>query len=226
MQSVLNFPKAENEKVKAFLSSFGCLPVTSPHMECRAKINDCAVTLYSNGKIVLQGKGVEEAKEKLLQALNSAPELVLGFDETGRGEAFGPMVISAVLGDTNRLRELRDSKKTNKIAEKHAIASKNSLAQASVSLNAEMIDSLRANGLNLNEIEAKAIDKLIELFAELGVKAVVKVDGSALKLKNKVEFIVKGDDLEPVIGAASVEAKFLRDNSADAAKRKSWNLKK
>ena len=135
----------------------------------------------------------------------------------------GPMVIAAVLGDSNNLRELRDSKKTSKIAEKEKIVTKNSLAQVVVALNAEMIDILRSNGKTLNEIEAVVVDKVSEMFSSLDLDVKVKVDGSALSTKNKkIEFIVKGDDIEPVIGAASVLAKNYRDNSGDKNERTTW----
>src|SRR3989344_7744874 len=155
--------------------------------------------------------------------MSRKPEIVLGIDETGRGELKGPMVIAAVLGDSNKLRELRDSKKTSKISEKEKIVTENSLSQVVVSLNAEMIDILRSNGKTLNEIEAVVIDKISEMFSGLDLDVKVKVDGSALNTKNKkIEFIVKGDDLEPAIGAASVLAKNYRNNSADSRERKTW----
>ncbi|HIH08230.1 MAG TPA: hypothetical protein HA237_02560 [Candidatus Diapherotrites archaeon] len=55
------------------------------------------------------------------------------------------------------------------------------------------------------------------------MKAPVRVDGSGLKTKEKgIEFIVKGDDLEPAISAASIVSKNLRNISGDKEQRKSW----
>jgi len=226
-QKVLNFGKADIEGLKKILGKMQPLQVTADSMEMRAKTPSATATLFKSGKIVVQGIGAEEVAENILRQMNKKPEIVLGIDETGRGELEGPMVIAAVLGDSNNLRELRDSKKTSKIAEKEKIVTKNSLAQVVVALNAEMIDILRSNGKTLNEIEAVVVDKISELFSGLGLDVNVKVDGSALNTKSKkVEFIVKGDDKEPVIGAASVLAKNYRNNSADSKERKTWRNSK
>ena len=222
-QKVLNFGKSDIAELRKILENMQPLQATSDSMEMRAKTPAATVTLFKSGKIVVQGVGSEEVAGNILRQMNKKPEIVLGIDETGRGELNGPMVIAAVLGDSNRLRELRDSKKTSKISEKEKIVTGNSLSQVVVSLNAEMIDILRSNGKTLNEIEAVVIDKISEMFSGLDLDVKVKVDGSALNTKNKkIEFIVKGDDLEPVIGAASVLAKNYRNNSADSRERKTW----
>ena len=55
----------------------------------------------------------------------------------------------------------------------------------------------------------------------------VKVDGSPVAgVKPGALFMVKGDDKEPVIGAASVLAKHYRDESKDSKKRKTWKRRK
>ena len=222
-QKVLNFGKSDIPELRKILEGMQPQQVTADSMEMRAKTPAASVTLFKSGKIVVQGLGSEEVAGGILKQMNKKPEIVLGIDETGRGELKGPMVIAGVLGDSNNLRELRDSKKTSKISEKEKIVTKNSLCQVVVALNAEMIDILRSNGKNLNEIEAVVIDKISEMFSGLDLDVKVKVDGSAMKTKNrKIEFIVKGDDIEPVIGAASVIAKNYRDNSSDSKERKTW----
>lgn len=222
-QKVLNFGKADVKGLRNILSAMEELPVTADSMEMRAKTPGAAVTLYKSGKIVVQGINPEIVAERILREMGKKPEILLGIDETGRGELTGPMVVAAVLGDSNKLRELRDSKKTSKINEKEKIVTKNSLSQVVVALNAEMIDILRSNGKTLNEIEAVIVDKISEMFSGLELDVKVKVDGSALATKNKkIEFIVKGDDAEPVIGAASVLAKNYRNNSFDSKERKTW----
>ena len=85
------------------------------------------------------------------------------------------------------------------------------------------IDKARISGINLNHLEAQAMDSIILEAQKTGLKFKVKMDGNPLPVQSKnVEFIVKGDDQEPVIGAASVLAKFVRDTSENKNKRKTW----
>ncbi len=211
MQSMLNFGKKEIPLLEKYFAGLEKKETTTPHQLLRAKSGKSTLTLFSSGKLVIQGPGHEKIKEEILSSLGLKKELLIGIDEVGRGEASGPFVITALLGDTNALRELRDSKKTGKIGEKFVTATKNSLANICVSFNAEMVDLLRQEGLNLNQIEAISAKKMIELFEELGQRHKTIIDGGVAFLDKKgVEFKIKADDLEPVVGAASVIAKFFR----------------
>ena len=182
---------------------------------------DCTVTLYSSGKLVIQGKKEQEVKEFALSELLPHEEIELGIDEAGRGEGSGPLVVAGVLGDKNRLRELRDSKKTHDIEGKRQIVSENALAIATAEFSSAFIDSERRKGMTLNEIQAKAA-KAINFALNPRSKFPVIVDGRPLKGCNGYRFVVNGDDLNPVVGAASVVAKSARANSKDKAKRKTW----
>jgi len=220
---VLNFSEGDRGKIKRFLGQFEKTETKSQYEAFRAKSGGNTITLYNSGKVVVQGEGCEKFRDLLLQKIETNDRLVLGFDETGRGEGDGPMVICGVLGKTSRLRELRDSKKVSDIKKAYGKATANSIGNCTLSINAEYIDRLRASGMNLNKIEAAAIESITGLFEMLREKPKIIVDGGALKVGRKdIEFMVKGDDLEPVIGAASVIAKHTRDISGNTEKRKSW----
>lgn len=225
MQETLNFGKTEKEKIKKALARFEQALTTSYFEEQRAKKDGCTITLYDSGKVSIQGKNAAKIKDELLAMLDLKPQLVIGIDETGRGERNGPMVITGVLGDTNELRQVRDSKKTGDIAAKEKIVSKKMLGSVSVALNAKLIDFARNSGKNLNEIEAHTIEKIAEILSVYADSKIV-VDGAPLKVTNKrITFLPKGDDLEPVVGAASIVAKHQRNNSADKEERKTWKKK-
>ncbi|MDO8634182.1 MAG: hypothetical protein Q7K34_02720 [archaeon] len=226
MTVVLNFQKKDTPQLEKALEGLEALKTNSVHEHARFRDKKNVVVVYTSGKTVIQGTEPEKTKEWLLEKMGLAEELALGFDEVGRGEGFGPMVIAGVFGDTNKLREVRDSKKTSSVSDKFEIVSRNALSFGAFSFNAEMIDRLRKKGHTINEIEEKAIDKMIELFNELGEKPRTVVDGNQLKLKNKnIEFIPRADDLEPVVGSASIVAGFLREKSGDSAERKTWKKK-
>ena len=150
---------------------------------------------------------------------------MIGIDETGRGEKTGPMVITGVLADTNSMRQVRDSKKTGDIAAKEKIVSEKMHGSVSVVINSKLIDIARNNGMNLNEIEVKAMDKISEFLSIFG-EAKIVADGAPMKgASPKIKFAPKADDTEPVVGAASITAKRLRDISSDSGERKTWNTK-
>jgi len=226
MQSMLNFGKGEKGKILALLRAFPQMETKTEFEEFRCKIRNSVATLYRTGKLTIQGADHEEVKQRLLSALGLQEELALGIDETGRGERTGPFVMAALLGDTNKLRELRDSKKTRDIKGKFALASANSLASIVFMVNSNYIDRLREKGKTLDEIECEFIKGSRLILDGLGEKVKIKVDGNALKpCSGGASFIPKGDDLEPAIGAASVTAKFLRDISGDKGERKTWKSK-
>lgn len=223
MQAVLNFGRHEKEKVKGFLSGFPEQKTKNAFEEKRAEIGNYVVTLYSSGKVVVQGKEIEKTKELLLKTLSFQGKTVLGIDESGRGELHGCLVVAGVLGEESRLRELRDSKKTRDIAGKQETIDNNAKAVASFVFSPELIDETRKKGITVNELEAIAIDAIAVAFKKIEKNLEVIVDGKPLKeVKENVNFVVKADDSNAVVGAASVKAKFLRETSKNREKRKSW----
>ncbi|MBI2529533.1 MAG: hypothetical protein HYW05_00125 [Candidatus Diapherotrites archaeon] len=226
MQSMLNFGKSEKGKILALLRAFPRIETKTEFEEFRCKIGNSVATLYRTGKLTIQGTDHEDVKQRLLSGLGLSEELTLGIDEVGRGERTGPFVMAALLGDANKLRELRDSKKTSDIKGKFGLASANSLATMVFMVNSNYIDRLREKGKTLDEIECEFIKGSRLILDGLGEKVQIKVDGNALKpCPGGITFIPKGDDLEPAIGAASVVAKHLREISGDKNERKTWNKK-
>lgn len=218
----LNFSKAEKGKVKEFLDVFEKVETKTHFEEVRVKIRGCAVTLYSSGKLTVQGKNEDEVKNFILKKLSFGEGMVLGIDEAGRGENFGSMVVAAVLGKADDLREVRDSKKVKDLEGKFNLVKKNAKGIFYETVSAKEIDSLREAGKNLNEIEIGAVEKLIAEAKATKKEFKILVDGGKIGDIPKAEFIVGGDDKNPVIGAASVVAKYQREKSKDKGKRKSW----
>lgn len=138
----------------------------------------------------------------------SAPGLVAGVDEAGRGPLAGPVVAAAVILDAeNPIMGLADSKQLSEkrrlvlYEEIRAKALCCSIAQASV----EEIDEL-----NILHASMLAMKRAVENLRLPPVK--VLVDGNRVpEMRYDLEAIVGGDALIPEISAASILAKVYRD---------------
>jgi ribonuclease HII len=135
-------------------------------------------------------------------------QYIAGIDEVGRGPLAGPVVTAAVILDPNRpILGLADSKK---ITEKRreilaAIIKQHALAWAIGRAEPEEIDQL-----NILQATLLAMKRAVE---GLGIEpSHALVDGNqAPKLMCQVTTIIKGDQTEPAIAAASIIAKVSRD---------------
>jgi ribonuclease HII len=135
-------------------------------------------------------------------------ELIVGVDEVGRGPIAGPVVAAAVILDPNHSIEgLNDSKKLSEkkrdllapIIKEHALAW--ALGRAEV----EEIDEI-----NILQASLLAMKRAVEALAIKPSHALV--DGNkAPDLACTVTTIIKGDEKEPAIAAASILAKVSRD---------------
>lgn len=131
-------------------------------------------------------------------------EIIIGIDEVGRGPLAGPVVIAGVILENYNLIEITDSKKLSKLKIKK--------------LAYEIINN--ATYIQIEEVSASEID-------EKGIKNVVKekmkkildespatcglIDYEKIESNKVVESIIKGDFNSMSIGAASIIAKFYRD---------------
>ncbi|MBU0636206.1 DUF3378 domain-containing protein [Candidatus Micrarchaeota archaeon] len=227
MQAVLNYKKQELPVLRAFLQKFDQQPPQQFEV-LRCRIQACSVALFASGKLLIQGTNAEKVKKLVLDSVSLGNELVLGFDETGRGEDFGDFCIAGVLGKTKELRELRDSKKISNLQAKKKIVEKKCVSSVVVCYPAPAIDALREKGITLNQIEADVIDWITDFFVQVGFKPdQIILDGNPLPVQSKqIVFLPKADDIEPVVGAASVLAKCAREESGSQEKRKTWKQKK
>lgn len=137
-----------------------------------------------------------------------APGLIAGVDEAGRGPLAGPVVACAVILDEAQIIVgLADSKKLSAAQRERlydeifAKATSVSLGQASV----QEIDQLNILGATLLAMQR----------AVRGLSCrphLVLVDGNRLPVLDCLaQAIVKGDETEPAISAASIVAKVTRD---------------
>lgn len=150
---------------------------------------------------------------------------ILGIDEAGRGSVLGPLVIAGVLIPEKMEKVLvrmgvKDSKKL--APHRRTILSrklKKMFDYEIVVISAREIDEMRADGINLNEIEKNAMESiLLKIKPE---KAIVDaVDVKAERFQNNLcddtglNVIAehKADDKYIEVSAASIIAKAERDD--------------
>ena len=135
-------------------------------------------------------------------------QYIAGVDEVGRGPLAGPVVTAAVILDPNRpILGLADSKRlTEKSREILAATIKqDALAWAIGRAEPEEIDQL-----NILQATLLAMKRAVESLSIVPSHALV--DGNqAPNLMCPVTTIIKGDQTEPAIAAASIIAKVSRD---------------
>ncbi|MES2344693.1 MAG: ribonuclease HIII [Chlamydiota bacterium] len=172
------------DKLKEDLLTQGFQLTTPPYTVFSAKKNGVSCTLYTSGKLTVQGKGKDEfisfyLEPEILGNLSySHPEISLdltpriGIDEAGKGDYFGPLCIAGIQANGNQIKELmalgvRDSKKMNDNVIKtlsHKIKQK--VPYTIVRLTPKKYNELYEKFHNLNKLlawgHATAIGDLVE----------------------------------------------------------------
>ena len=149
---------------------------------------------------------------------------ILGIDEAGRGSVLGPMVIAGVIVPEKMEKVLdrmgvKDSKRLT--PNRRTILSrklKKMFEYDMILFTAREIDEMRADGINLNEIEKNAMEELIlRLKPEKAIVDAVDVKAERFQenLRKDTGYDVisehKADDTYIQVSAASIIAKAERD---------------
>jgi ribonuclease HII len=134
---------------------------------------------------------------------------IAGVDEVGRGPLAGGVTACAVVLDSNNIPEgLHDSKKLSERKRETLFIEIMKTAQVSIAtVPAEVIDQI-----NIRQATFRAMTLAVE---GLPVRADhCLIDGNAIPplLKDRAEFIIKGDAKSLSISAASIIAKVTRDH--------------
>lgn len=181
--------ESQQEQVVALLSAGNYLPVEMEHTQIAADGEGCRIALYKSGKCLVQGKGAQDwvtftLEPQVLMTAEVGYEDVLnpeafkphmGIDESGKGDFFGPLVISAVYTDEALIQafremDVKDSKRisTDKRTLDIADAVRDKLGNrfSIVTIGPQAYNRLYAKMGNVNKMlawgHARAIENLLE----------------------------------------------------------------
>ncbi|WP_456457197.1 ribonuclease HIII [Thermovibrio sp.] len=221
--------KSEVEKLKERLKEIGAEEekVSDKNVFSRLKVGEGVINIYKTGSITFGGKGKEGLKEKVEKILEEfIPKRlpIVGCDEAGKGEFFGPLVIACVVADRRCYRELlklgvKDSKRMRReeIVRKAERIKKACRGKVKVLMPKEY-NRLYGKFKNQNRLMEEIYLRLLkEIYEKLKFKEVI-IDKFSRKLEEKlkeklpkveVKVIEKGEE-EPVVAAAAVVAKAER----------------
>ncbi len=224
------------DKLKNDLIEQGFKMTTPAYTLFSAQKKGVSCTLYTSGKLTVQGKDMEEfitfylEPEILKSVAFSYPETEvstaphIGVDESGKGDFFGPLCVAGVFADEAKIKELlslgvRDSKRiSDPVVRKLSAKIKAVCPHAIVFISPKKYNELYASFHNLNKLlgwgHATVITELVE---KTGCREVIidqfaseHVVINALKQKQ-----IQGVSLtqrhraeaDPVVAAASVLAR-------------------
>lgn len=158
--------------------------------------------------------------------MSIASRHIVGIDEVGRGPLAGPVTVCAckipIDFDHSRLEGVRDSKKLSPQKREEwflklsRMKSEGAIDFAYASVSAEEIDST-----GISRAIQKAIHVALDALALVPEETEIFLDGS-LKAPERFEAqdtIIKGDEKVPVISAASIIAKVIRDRHMEEQAR-------
>ena len=151
---------------------------------------------------------------------------IFGIDEAGRGSVLGPLVIAGIVIPQKMENVIdnmgvKDSKRlTPKRREVLSRKLKKMFDWDVVIYSAQDIDNMRAQGINLNEIERRGMQELI-LKLDCDMAIVDAVDVKPERFQDKLRRATakdvkaehKADDKYLEVGAASIIAKQTRDDA-------------
>ncbi len=221
--------KSEVESLKERLKEIGAKEVEAldKNVFSRLKLGEGVINIYRTGSITFGGKGKEELERKVEKVLESfiPKELpIVGCDEAGKGELFGPLVVACVVADRKCYKELlklgvKDSKKMKReeILRKAEKIKEACRGKVKVIMPKEY-NRLYCKFKNQNQLMEEVYLKLVKaIYEKFNFKKAV-IDrfsrGLEEKLKKelpKVDIVVieKGEE-EPVVAAAAIVAKAER----------------
>ena len=135
----------------------------------------------------------------------SKGETVLGIDEVGRGPICGPLVVAGVVLPINYVNdEIKDSKK---LSSKKIEALYHVIIDNAIRYKIDIVDPKTIDELNIYQATKSSMERI----ASSCEAAYIITDAMPIDINKEYSKIIKGDSLSISIAAASIIAKYTRD---------------
>jgi ribonuclease HIII len=235
----------ELENLKGIIreEKLNCESVKNSYELLRIKENDIVIIVYRSGNLVYNDSDASKQIVNSILIKDFEYDFILGSDETGKGEWFGPLVVVATALTPDEIVDLRmlsvqDSKKIKKsqLLKLGKKLKNMDFQRYSVILNPrsynKLYSKLQREGKSLNDMMAWAhsvvIKELIEKIEFKKVKVVIDkfdFEKTEYRLENvdkrNLEIIQKsGGESEIPVAAASIIAKYLFELEVDKLNKK------
>lgn len=241
----LTISDKELQKLKGYIlkTNLKRVPPTNEYELLRIKDGKAMIIVYKSGKVIHNGS--DESLKILNEILKKDEhyDFFLGSDETGKGEWFGPLVVTATALTSKEVIELRKlgvrDSKTIKKAELMQLAEqlfKMDFVRFTIILTPEKYNSMIADfekeGKSLNDLLAWAHSAVIKAMLKFvqGKKAKVVIDKFDFEKteyrletvdRTNVEIIQKSKgESEIPVAAASIIAKYTFETEVDKLNEK------
>lgn len=252
--------KLPEERLQQIIKQYDTRKTTAKvqYVRFTAKLTDTVITVYTSGKVMFQGAGAErEAAKWGTVSANAAkpssakgdilPEdfaskSVLGSDETGTGDFFGPITVAACFVPSDGValaHELgvKDSKQlTDDYMRKIAPDLKEAFAHSVLTLKNDKYNAVQSKGWSQGKIKALLHNQalkhvlgkiapvkpeaiLIDQFAERGIYYKHIKDESEI-IRENVLFSTKAEGLHVSVACASIIARVAFLEEMDALSQK------
>lgn len=241
--------KASNEQIKEMINYYHgyLVDTTSNYMIARAKLSNVSITFYRTNVVLFQGNGASNEfrqwakkfdlpyEEEQTEVFNNYSNLsIIGTDEVGTGDYFGPVVVCATYVSTNNIEKLRQIgvKDSKMLTDKQIIPLSLQIAQlipySIIYLDPQKLNVLNKKNYNLNFIKAflhnKVINSILKKYPEVKYDAIL-IDEFTPKEKylhylekqpdviENITTVIRGEQAHVGIAAASILARaaFLRE---------------
>jgi len=147
---------------------------------------------------------------------------LVGIDEVGRGPLAGPITLCAFSVangfDFENLKNIKDSKKLSPQKRQEWFEKISKLrAQGAVTFALSSVAAEEIDTMGLSHCVRKAIRNILTELHNHPLETEIRLDGSLYAPREFIfqKTIIKGDEKEPVIAAASIVAKVTRDRYMD-----------
>ena len=242
------------QKMKAIISNYSAAQVVrnAPGVVFAAKTSDTSITAYKSGKVLFQGAGANREAARWGDAITSSTSTksktkgdilpsnlaelsVVGSDETGTGDFFGPVTVAACYVPAKKIelvRELgvKDSKQlTDDLMRKIAPDLQSTLVHSVLTLGNAKYNDIQAQGNSQGKIKALLHNQalkhvlrkmdgekpnyiLVDQFAERGVYYNY-LKAESVIIRENLLLSTKAEGLHLSVAAASIIARvaFLEE---------------